>query len=50
MLGEDRPGQLSHRAQRLERSLSWGKREPEKQLALSLISDSLTRGLVDLGP
>lgn len=37
MPGEDRPGQVSHKAQSLERSLSRGKRQAEKQLALSLL-------------
>lgn len=45
MPGEDRPGQVSHKAQSLERSLSRGKREPEKQLALSLLLGPPTRGI-----
>lgn len=49
MPGEDRPGQVSHKAQSLERSLSRGKRQAEKQLALSLLLDPPTRGMDDLG-
>lgn len=49
VIEKNRSGQISHRALRLERSLSREKEEPEKQLILSLLTDPPTLSSCEAG-